>query len=107
MAKNITVQLHNAISGELELWASKPMVNGNRQTAPVFSQKVKIANGVATITGVQETPADKSWHYHAIIRPDWRKCGSSEGSAQFRFYVPATVTETVPLTTLIESHSAW
>lgn len=107
MAKNITVQLHNAISGELELWASKPMANGNRQTAPVFSQKVQITNGVATITGVQETPTDKSWHYHAIIRPDWRKCGSFEGSAQFRFYVPASVTETVPLTTLIKSHSAW
>ena len=107
MAKNITLNLHNVISGEVELFASRPMANGNRQTAPVFSQKVKITNGVATITGVQETPADKSWHYHAIIRPDWRKCGSFEGSAQFRFYVPASVTETVPLTTLIESHSAW
>ena len=107
MSKNITLNLHNAISGEIELFASRPMANGNRQTAPVFSQKVKITNGVATITGVQETPADKSWHYHAIIRPDWRKCGSFEGSAQFRFYVPASVTETVPLTTLIESHSAW
>lgn len=104
MSKNITLNLHNVISGEIELFASLPMAKGNRQTAPVFSQKVKITNGVATITGVQDTPADKSWHYQAIIRPDWRKCGSSEGSAQFRFFVPASVPSTV---NLVDLPSAW
>lgn len=107
MAKNIVVNIDNSLSGVVELYASAPMANGTRQTAPVFLTEKPFQNGTVTLTGLQETPADKSWHYRIIVRPAGRKCLSQEGSAQFRVYLPTSVASPVQLTTLIANHSAW
>ena len=107
MAKNIVVNIDNSLSGTVELWASVPMANGTRQTAPVFLTEKPFQNGTVTLSGLQETPADKSWHYRIIVRPAGRECGSLEGSAQFRVFLPASVASPAQLTELIANHSAW
>lgn len=107
MAKNIVVNIDNSLSGTVELYASAPMANGNRQTAPVFLSEKPFQNGTVTLSGLQETPADKSWHYRIIVRPAGRECGSLEGSAQYRVYAPFNGLTTELLTTLIANHSAW
>lgn len=107
MAKNIVINVDNSLTGTVELWASQPMANGNRQTAPVFLSEKRYENGSVTLSGLQETPADQSWHYRIIIRPAGRECGSLEGSAQYRVYAPSNGLTTEMLTTLIANQSAW
>lgn len=108
MTKNIQITIDNSLTGTVELFASAPMTNGLRQTAPTFSQSAKYANGSVTLTGLQETPADESWHYTLFIRPAEQGLCSTEGNHQARFYLPsAVVASTVPLTELIQNYSAW
>ena len=108
MAKNIKITVDNALMGTVELFASEPMVNsGVRQTMPVFLEKHTFKNGTITLSGLQETPADKSWHYRLFVYPEHSYCPVSEGAMQYRFYLPSSVPATVDLTTLIASHSAW
>ena len=107
MAKNIVINIDNSLAGTVELYASAPMVNGNRQTAPVFLSEKPFENGTVALSGLQETPADQSWHYRIIVRPAGRKCLSQEGSAQFRVFLPTSVVSPVQLTELIANHSAW
>lgn len=107
MAKNIVVNIDNSLAGTVELWASEPMANGTRQTAPVFLSEKPFENGTVTLSGLQETPADQSWHYRIIVRPADRVCGSKEGSAQFRVFLPTSVAENATLTYLIVNYSAW
>lgn len=104
MAKNIVINVDNSLAGTVELWASAPMVNGTRQTAPVFLTEKPFEDGTVTLSGLQETPADQSWHYRIIVRPAGRECGSKEGSAQFRVFLPTSLSDTTNLTAL---PSAW
>ena len=100
MTKSLLIQIDNANGGEVELWASQPMANGTAQTAPVFVTSKTYTSGQITLTGLQETPTSKSWHYRLFVRP-WGKVG---GSAQYRFYLPASAPATANLTSL---ESAW
>ena len=107
MAKNILINIDNSLSGVAELWATQPMANGTRQTAPVFIQTATYINSTLTLSGLQETPADNSWHYILIIKPVEHGLCSTLGNAQYRFFLPTSVASTVNLTTLLSTYSAW
>lgn len=107
MAKNIVINIDNSLVGEVELIVSAPMSNGTNQTAPPFSQFERYTNGTVTLTGVQETPSDQSWHYVLFVRPAEQGMCSTEGNMQYRFYLPSSVAASVTLPELIQNHSAW
>ena len=104
MAKNLLINIDNSLSGIVELWASSPMSNGIRQTAPVFVESHHYKNGTITLSGLQETPASKSWHYRLFVIPDGAECGSRVGSMQYRFYLPTSAPSTA---NLISLEKAW
>ena len=103
MAKNLVINVDNAITGTVELWASEPLANGTSQTMPVFILRKTFKNGTITLNGLQEIPAGSGRHYRLIVRP----YENIEGSHQYRFYLPTSVTATVQLTYLIATYPAW
>lgn len=107
MTKNIVITIDNSLTGEVELFASQPMANGTGQTAPTFSQFATYTNGTVTLSGLQETPADNSWHYVLFVRPAEQGMCSTLGNHQARFFLPSSVAATVALPELIANHSAW
>lgn len=107
MTKNILINIDNSLTGVVELWATEPMANGTRQTAPVFIQTATYVNRTLTLSDLQETPANNSWHYILIIKPVEQGLCSTLGNAQYRFFLPTSVASTVNLTTLLSSYPAW
>lgn len=94
--------------GHVEIYASQPIANGARQTAPVFEATYKLdpEYGNVVIPDLPQRKAGEDWFYVLNVYPVTHDC-SKTGAMQFRFYIPEGEATAGTLTYFINNYSAW